>query len=343
MLWSMRPPGSPQQLEKRRRYAIRLLKAGKSLAAVARAMCASVSSVWEWWQAYRKHGSKGLRAKPTPGRPPGLSASQKKKLVQLLLRGPKAAGYKTELWTLKRIAQLIRRKFGIRYHPGHVWKLLTELGWSCQKPERRALQRDEAAIAHWKRYVWPQIKKKAKRLHAHLVFLDESGFLLIPNVKRTWAPRGQTPIVHYLFSHKKLSALSALSVSPQRKHIALYLQFRGRSFKAPDVQEFLKQLLKHLRGPIILLWDSGPIHTDGGVQAFIERHPRLHCEHFPGYAPELNPAEFVWTQADATLANSTPEDLKELKTLLGKSKRRLHNSQQLLWSCIQAADLPWTF
>jgi putative transposase len=92
----------------------------------------------------------------------------------------------------------------------------------------------------------------------------------------------------------------------------------------------------------MLLWDSGPIHTDGGVQAFIEQHPRLHCEYFPGYAPELNPAEFVWTQADAALANSASEDLKELKTLLGKSKRRLCNSQQLLWSCILASDLPWT-
>jgi transposase len=148
--------------------------------------------------------------------------------------------------------------------------------------------------------------------------------------------------VHYRLSHKKLSAISALSVSPKRKHIALYLQFRERSFKAPDVQEFLKHLLNHVRGPVILLWDSGPIHTDGDVQAFIEEHPRLHCEYFPGYAPELNPAEFIWTQADAALANSAPEALKELKALLSKSKRRLCNSQQLLWSCILASDLPWT-
>jgi transposase len=342
MLWSMRPYGSPQQLEKRRRYALLLLKAGKSLAAVARAVCASVSSVWEWRQAYRKHGSKGLCAKPILGRPPELSPAQKEKLVQLLLRGPKAAGFDTELWTLNRVAKVIRRKFKVRYHPGHVWKLLTQLGWSCQKPERRAVQRDEAAIAHWKRYVWPQIKKKAKRLGAHLVFLDESGFLLIPNVKRTWAPRGRTPVVHYRLSHQKLSAISALSVSPKRKHIALYLQFRPRAFKAPDVQAFLAELLRQVRGPVILLWDRGPIHTDGGVQAFIEKHPRLQCEYFPGYAPELNPAEFVWSQADAALANSAPEDLKELRTRLNKSKRRLHNSQQLLWSCIWASDLPWT-
>lgn len=282
MLWIMRPCGSPRQLEKRRRYALGLLKAGKSLATVACAVCASVSSVWEWQQAYRRRGAKGLCAKSTPGRPSSLSPAQKKKLIQALLRGPKAAGFDTELWTLKRVAKIIRHKFKVDYHPGHVWKLLTQLGWSCQKPERRALQRDETAIARWKRYVWPQIKLKARRLGAHLVFLDESGFLLIPNVKRTWAPRGQTPVVHHLLSHKKLSAISALAVSPACKHIALYLQFRPRAFKAPDVQAFLEELLTHIRGPIILLWDRGPIHTDRRVQAFIVQHPRLQCEYFPG-------------------------------------------------------------
>ncbi|MCX7839147.1 MAG: winged helix-turn-helix domain-containing protein, partial [Anaerolineae bacterium] len=149
MLWSMRPYGSPQQLERQRQYALQVLKTCKSLTAVAQAVGASVSSVWEWQQAYRKYGAKGLCAKPTPGRPAVLSPTQKKKLVQLLLRGPKAAGFDTELWTLKRVAKVIQRQFKVRYHPGHVWKLLTQLGWSCQKPERRAVQRDEAAIAHW--------------------------------------------------------------------------------------------------------------------------------------------------------------------------------------------------
>jgi transposase len=101
-----------------------------------------------------------LRPQPTPGRPPKLSTSQKKRLTTVLLKGPLAAGYRTDLWTLKRVAQMIRRQFGVAYHPCHVWKLLTSLGWSCQKPERRALQRDDAAIAHWKRSRWPHIKKR---------------------------------------------------------------------------------------------------------------------------------------------------------------------------------------
>lgn len=337
----MRPPGTPQQLEKRRRYAIHLLKTGKSLAATARAVGASPSSVWVWWHMYQKHGWRGLCAKPTPGRPAALSPAQKQKLVRLLLRGPRAAGYTTELWTLKRVSQLIRHHFGVDYHPSHVWKILTQLGWSCQKPERRALQRDEAAVTRWKRYVWPQIRQRAERLGAHLVFLDESGFLLIPNLKRTWAPRGQTPTVHHSFSHQKLSALTALAVSPRQRHLALYVQFGERSFRGDDVRAFLQHLLRHVRGPLILLWDNSSIHTDGKVQTFIEQHPRVQCKFFPGYAPELNPAEFVWAQVDADVANSAPEDLKALRFLLGKSERRLCRSQKLLWSCIWASDLPW--
>jgi transposase len=338
----MRPPGTPYQLQKRREHAIRMLTVGnKTLSAVARAVSAAPSSVLRWQQAYQRHGRKGLRAKPIPGRPPHLSRVQKEQLVPVLLDGPLAAGFKTDLWTLKRIAKIIKRLFGITYHPSHVWKILHELGWSCQKPEWRATQRDEKAIAHWKRYIWPKIKKKADRLGAYLIFLDESGFLLIPNVKRTWAPKGKTPTVHYRLDHHKLSAINALAVSPKRKHIALYIRFQSQSFQGPGVLRFLKYLLQHLRGRGVLLWDRGRIHRDGEVQTFIENHPRLQVEEFPGYAPELNPAEYVWMQADSALANSVPEEIAELKPMLVATKRRLRRSQNLLWACIYASDLPW--
>ena len=156
----MRPTGTPEQLEKRRRRAIAQVKAGRTLSAVARQFSASVSSVHRWWQAYTRAGVRGLRPKPIPGRPSRLSAVQKPQLVTLLGRGPLRAGYRTDLWTLPRVAGVIRQHFGVRYHPAHVWKLLTGLGWSCQKPERRAVERDEPAIARWKRTAWPRIKKR---------------------------------------------------------------------------------------------------------------------------------------------------------------------------------------
>lgn len=337
----MRPQGTPQQLEKRRKHAIELLKAGTIPAAVARAVSASRSSVLRWQSAFKRNGWSGIRARPIPGCPPRLSAKRKRQLERLLLQGPLKAGYNTDLWTLPRIAKLIQRSFHVRYHPGHVWKILRALHWSCQKPERRAIQRNEAAIAHWKRYVWPQIRHRAAQLGAHLVFLDESGFLLIPNVRRTWAPQGQTPVIRYCFKHQKISAINALAVSPKRKRIALYLQFRRHSFKGLEVKKFLCYLLRHIRGPIILLWDGGRIHRDQQVKAWCLKHPRIQVEQFPGYAPELNPAEYVWCQADSALANSVPDELDELQKMLIKTKRHLQRSQDLLWSCILASNLPW--
>jgi transposase len=158
----MRPYGTPQQLEKRRRQAIALLKEGHSYRSVATKLKSSLSSVVRWYQAYRKKGKEGLRPQPTPGRPPRLTKAQKEKLLRILVKGAPFEGYATDLWALPRIARVICKHFRVRYHPGHVWWLMKGLRWSCQKPERRALERDEEAIARWKRHKWPAINKNSK-------------------------------------------------------------------------------------------------------------------------------------------------------------------------------------
>jgi transposase len=155
----MRPFGSPKTLERRRRRAVALLQQGLSLREVARRVHASVSSVSQWRNAWRQGGDGALAPKPVPGRPRKLTDAQRHQLLNLLLQGARANGFPNELWTLTRIAAVIRVHFGVRYHPAHVWKILRRLNWSCQVPERRPIQRDEQAIAHWKRYKWPAIKK----------------------------------------------------------------------------------------------------------------------------------------------------------------------------------------
>lgn len=164
----------------------------------------------------------------------------------------------------------------------------------------------------------------------------------MPNVTRTWAPCGHTPRVYHLYKHDRLSAISALAVSRRRQRIALYLQLRRRALDGLDVRAFLTDLLRQVRGPIVLLWDQGTIHRRREVTAFLRQHPRVRVEYFPSYAPELNPAEFVWTQNDRSLANSAPTDLADLRQMLRRSYRRIRGSQRLLWACILASDLPWT-
>jgi transposase len=155
----MRPVGSPAELERRRLRAMALLAEGHSLNEVARRLGCEASSVLRWRDAFGRWGRGALRPKPIPGRPPRLTRRQKAQLIRYLLQGPLTHGYRTDLWTTLRVAQLIRRQFGIHYHRDHVGRLLHSLNWTCQKPEKRATQRDEAAIAAWKQRAWPRIKK----------------------------------------------------------------------------------------------------------------------------------------------------------------------------------------
>jgi transposase len=149
-------------LEQRRLRAARLLEKGLSQAEVARRVGVHRQSLSRWAQQLEKAGRAGLEQAGRAGRKPRLSAADLERIERALQRGPEAFGYDTGLWTSARVADLIEQQCGIAYHPGHVWRLLWQLGWSCQRPTGRAIERDEQAIAQWKRQRWPEIKKKPK-------------------------------------------------------------------------------------------------------------------------------------------------------------------------------------
>jgi transposase len=155
----MRPAGSADLIADRRRRALQLLDQGLSLHDVARQIGCSASSVMRWRDQRDAIGEGVFQVRASPGRPRKLTERERRRLVKLLLQGPLAHGYRTDLWTTQRIAEVIKLGFGVHYHRDHIGRLLASLGWSYQKPERRALQRDEAAIARWKREEWPRVKK----------------------------------------------------------------------------------------------------------------------------------------------------------------------------------------
>jgi transposase len=154
-----RPKGSADLLEDRRKRALALLDAGHSLNEVGRRIRCNASSVMRWRDTRQRGGAQALAVRFSPGRPWKLDQAQRKQLVRLLLRGPLAQGYRTNLWTTVRIAEVVEREFGIRYHRAHVGRLMHSLKWTPQKPERRALERDEEKIKRWKQRDWPQVKK----------------------------------------------------------------------------------------------------------------------------------------------------------------------------------------
>ncbi len=229
--------GSADLLEDRRRRALALLDEGNSLNEVGRRIGCNPSSVMRWRDARRQGGAGALQVRFSPGRPLKLAASGRKRLVRMLLKGTMRQGYRTNLWTTARIAELVEREFGVRYHPDHIGRLMHSLGWTPQKPERRALERGRRRDHALETEGLAAYKKNAARLGAHLVFADESGFQLIPNVVRTWAPQGQTPIHRHRQGRRdKISVISGISVSPRRHRLALYylLLYERRSENRPQ-------------------------------------------------------------------------------------------------------------
>jgi transposase len=158
----MRPYGSPEELERRRRKAVSLLYEGFQPVEIARMLGVDRRSVRRWKAAWLARGQEGIRSRPASGRPPKLDVKARKKLEGELLKGAGAAGFPTDLWTCPRVAELILRRFGVRYHPDHVCRLLRGMGFSPQRPQRRAAERDEGEIRRWVKEEWPRVKKKPR-------------------------------------------------------------------------------------------------------------------------------------------------------------------------------------
>jgi transposase len=142
--------------------AARLLEKGYSQSEVARRVGAHRQSVSQWAVGLREKGRAGLKKAGRAGRKPRLNSGEIHKIEQGLKRGPEALGYATSLWTSARVAHLIEQECGVVYHPGHVWRILRQLGWSCQRPGGRALERNEGKIRQWKQQRWPELKKRPK-------------------------------------------------------------------------------------------------------------------------------------------------------------------------------------
>jgi len=163
---------------------------------------------------------------------------------------------------------------------------------------------------------------------------------LIPHVVKTWAPRGQTPVHRHCARRDKISVISGISLSPKRHRLGLFYQLYFNNIGQDEVCVFLRDLLRHLRGPVIVLLDNASTHGGDPVWALLRRHPRLRLEHFPSSAPELNPDEGVWSLAKRDLANGCPHTGDELMRDVIRSIDRIRRSPTKLRGCIRQSKLP---
>ena len=324
-----------EALERRRMRAASLLAKGLSQSEVARRVGAHRQSVSKWAAELQAKGRAGLKKAGRAGRKPRLSAEQISQIEHGLKRGPQALGYETSLWTANRVAHLIEQESGVSYHPGHVWRILRQLGWSCQRPAGRALERDEKAIAALEEGALAGIKKKAKKQGRIIVFIDESGLSERPHRCRTWAPRGQTPVLQYHFNWKTLSAMAGVT------WWNFYFRLFPGAIKSPQVVEFLRHLMRHLPDKLLIIWDGLRSHRSHLVWDFVrQQRGRLWLEFLPAYAPELNPVEYLWSHwKQHELPNLCPSTFAQLSVHARRALKRMRRRPTLVMAFWQQAQL----
>lgn len=339
----MRPEGSAEELERRRKRAVELVGDGESPILVARILGVHLSSLYRWRRLDRAE-PRGLDAKPNSGPSRRLSEDQLGQLEELLLLGAKSHGWHNELWTAARVACLIEREFGLRYHPEHVRKILKQrLGWTSQKPEQHHKDRDDNAIQRWVKESFPGILEGAAARGASISFVDEAGFMLGPTVRRTFAPRGKTPVHRVSNPHGRISAIGAITISPARDSIDLLygLLADNLNYQGPAVAQFVRTLHARIAGPMTLVWDRIPIHDCEDVKEYLAEHQDVVAEPFPPHAPELNPADGIWRYIKyGRLANYAPLDLGVLRETITTELNRLARRAALLRSFVRFTKLP---
>src|SRR5262245_1505296 len=330
--------------EWRRLQAWHLKQLGWKQRTIAIALGASEAAVSQWIAAARAGRLGKRRAKPRPGPPQQLTDDDCQKLETILLEGPVAYGWADDLWTTFRIVQVIGEEFGIKCRPGQISRILKErLNQTCQRLNRHHTDRTDTAITQWATEEFPVVAVAAAARRAFLVFIDETGFMLVPTVRRTLAPRGQTPVLYTGDPHGRISGIGAIVVSPGRDSIRLRyaLLANQANFRGPSIVQFLQDLWAEFRGPMTIIWDRIPIHECARVKGFLADHPDVVAELLPAYAPELNPADGIWRYVKyGRLANYTPYTMDELRSKVTDELNRLKRIPRLLKSFVHFTKLP---
>jgi transposase len=323
--------------EERRRIAYGLLAQRTPKATIARELGVAYKTVWLWEKRRKEEGPHSWKDHEHPGSKRRLSPRNQKALLALLKKGARPYGYPTDLWTLKRVAEVIRKEFGVRYTLSGTWRVLRALGLSAQVPLTQALERNELYIRHWVQRRWPEIFRHALATHATLVFVDESGVQTSPNVRRSWAVEGSRPVLHTKGGREKISVISGVTLEGE-----LYFDLHRHDLSGTEVLWFLEQLLEELSGRVVVLWDNLGIHRSAEVATFVWlNRRRLEVRRFPPYAPELNPDEGLWDVIkNDRLANYCPTSLGELEATVRAELDALKGHPERVMAAIQQTALP---
>ena len=286
-------------LETIRLMAIERVREGERPSAVIASYGFCRTTIYKWLRAAKAPGggTRALRSRRGTGRPRSLTRRQERQVFRWVNgRDPRQCGLDFGLWTRMVVAELIEQKFGIRLGQTAVGALLARLGLTPQKPLQRAYQRDPQAIEAWRRERYPTIARQAKADGGEVFFWDESGFRADAVHGRTWGKKGQTPVVERPGQRQTISAASAVNA----KGGFWYCTYEG-GLTAELFVRLLRQLMRHRVRPVHLVVDGLPAHKTRLVKDYVaSTEGRLTLHFLPGYAPDLNPDELVWSYVKRT-------------------------------------------
>lgn len=335
----MRIAGSTAVVEYRRCLGVQRVSEGYSTQEVADFFGVDPSTVRRWLAA-----DLDATVGPGPGRPAKLTATQEKIVLRWLSESPTEYGFPTDLWSAPRLVQLIEQAFEVHFHPDYLGTWLRQRGYTPQKPRRVARERNDRAIAQWLAQDWPRIKQKARRRGASLLFLDESGLLMAPLLRRSWALRGCPPPSKHKAGHReKVSVAAAFWLSPRRDQLRLtYQTLLNGYFSNVEVAALLQAIVQTGAEPVVVLWDTGTMHQGDPIRALLEKsRGRLAIEPLPPHASSLMPVEFLWRWLKyGRLCNFTPQDANDLNAAVVRELDAIWDNQGLLMSFFHQSDLP---
>ena len=292
-------------LEEMRVLAVQRMNEGEHPAAVAASFGMNRSWAYKCKAAARGRGRglKSLRSTKGTGRPRKLTSAQERQVFRWVNgKRPDQHGFDFGLWTRQIVQELLLSRFEVRLSLASIGALLARLGLTAQKPLQRAYQRDPAAVARWKSEIFPAIATEARASEAEILFWDESGFRADSVHGKTWAKKGQTPVIDRPGQRQSISAASAVSAKG-----AFWFATYSGALTGELFVELLKQLMRKRRKPVRLIVDGLPAHKKAIVKEYVASTAGKLTLHFlPGYAPDLNPDELVWSHAKRTGVARSP-------------------------------------
>jgi transposase len=314
---------SHETSEQLRVMAVRRVREGERPSSVIRGFGLCRTTIYKWLRVARRGGEEALKARKHPGRKPRLSARQKLQVRRWINgRDPRQYGFDLGLWTRKIVAELLKDKFRIQLGVTAIGRLLSELDITPQKPLRRAYERDPVAIERWKAQEFPKLRTRAKHVGGQIFFLDEAGIRSDQILGRTWGMRGKTPEVPTSGRRQSINAISAVTARGE-----FWYEIYSDRLNASRFVDLLRHFMQRRRKRVFLVLDGHPAHVAKVVSEYVRSlRGGLELHFLPGYAPELNPDEFVWNhlkrqgvskkplRRDESLRGRVQSDLAHIKS-----------------------------